>query len=347
MNQIYYNPVTIIKTENCAKIINTIIEPSSKYLFICSKRFTESDIFKKLKVEKDRVFTDIVNNPTIKSCNSIIKHFKGANVNTIIAVGGGSVIDTAKILRIALMTRSNNIFIRNKVCKFIKFIAIPTNWATSSELTRWATVWDTNKKIKLSVDHKENYATFAIYDTSLTESLPIREKIIGTLDTLSHAYDSMWSKKIHIITQHNAMQAYNIISTELKFISDKDVNEKLINASIYAGLAFSNTKTSIAHSISYPLTLRYGIPHGIASSITLGEICRYTYNTGIFAMNYLWKNNIEPEIIKHIPFKLNEYGVPKKALKELAKESFTNGRMNNFQYKITENDVLKILEGAY
>ena len=56
MNQIYYNPVTIIKTENCAKIINTIIEPSSKYLFICSKRFTESDIFKKLKVKRQSFY---------------------------------------------------------------------------------------------------------------------------------------------------------------------------------------------------------------------------------------------------------------------------------------------------
>ena len=135
--------------------------------------------------------------------------------------------------------------------------------------------------------------------------------------------------------------------------SDFNIRKNLIDASAKAGLAFSNTKTAAAHSISYPLTIRFGIPHGVASSLSLiplleinakqikdplDNICQ-TLN--ITFDELIQKINTIPKGV--IPYTLSKWGVAKSDLSQLVDESFTKGRMDNNIVDLTKDQVLAIL----
>jgi len=106
--------------------------------------------------------------------------------------------------------------------------------------------------------------------------LPINTSIITTLDALSHSFEAIWNKNANKKSTELAIKAITIILKEVrnlkKNLNDIETRSKLLEASAIAGLAFSNTATAAAHSISYPLTLRFNIPHGIAASITLTNL---------------------------------------------------------------------------
>ena len=131
----------------------------------------------------------------------------------------------------------------------------------------------------------------------------------------------------------------------------------MLKAANKAGLAFSNTKTAAAHSISYPLTIHYEIPHGVASSISLipllkinGELIKDSLDI-IYSKNKMTFEQLI-ESIKSIPnnlsqFTLKDWGIPIDQLPKLVNESFTKGRMDNNITNLTENDVKWILENIY
>ena len=136
-----------------------------------------------------------------------------------------------------------------------------------------------------------------------------------------------------------------------------DTRNNLLKAATVAGLAFSNTTTAAAHSMSYPLTIHYGMPHGVASSISLiplleinGEFIKEPLNR-ICNNNELTYDKLK-ETIKAIPqgvipYTLDKWGIPENQLTKLAAESFTKGRMDNNVVDLTTNDVLGILKELY
>ena len=130
-----------------------------------------------------------------------------------------------------------------------------------------------------------------------------------------------------------------------------------LKAATVAGLAFSNTTTAAAHSISYPLTIHYGMPHGVASSISLiplleinGKLIKEPLDR-ICNNNELTYDELK-ETIKAIPqgvipYTLDEWGIPEDQLPKLADESFTKGRIDNNIVDLTTDDVLNILNEIY
>ena len=275
----YNNPVKIVFSEYFYKEFSTIIKSNSTVLLLCSNRFKKTEDFKKISdtVENYSVFTEIEENPSFESCKRAIDFAFEIKPDLIIAIGGGSVIDTAKIVRMAIYRSTNSIErlieANIKAVNYLpQFIAITSTHGSSSELTMWATVWDKMKNKKFSVSDKINYPDFAIYDSKLFNSLPIDVSIITSLDALSHSFEALWNKNSNPISDDFALNAIKKIVENIGGISELTplkTRENLILASIYAGLAFSNTKTGAAHSISYPLTLKYNIPHGIACFMPL------------------------------------------------------------------------------
>ena len=134
---------------------------------------------------------------------------------------------------------------------------------------------------------------------------------------------------------------------------DINVRNKLLEASTKAGLAFSNTKTAAAHSISYPLTIRFGIPHGVASSLCLiplleinGKQIQDPLDNICNILNLTFDELIQkiktiPKGV--IPYTLSEWGVAISDLPQLLDESFTKGRMDNNIIDLTKDQVLEIL----
>ena len=343
------------------------IDNHGNVVVLCYQWFEQTNHFKRLKNDIETLFSysDIEDNPSLESCQKAINAIRDIKPSIIIAIGGGSVIDTAKVIRASLYKDKNRIeelFDSQKSVREIpQLIAVPTTHGTGSEVTMWATVWDKENKLKKSLSEVENYPTIALYDMALVQDLPVELSIITTLDALSHAFESIWNKNRNPISTQYAIQAIKLIYENINKISgdiSKEIRRNLMMGSMYAGLAFSNTKTAAAHSISYPLTLRYNIPHGIACSMSLYILLKI--NSELIQkeiedlLHILRLRNIEEmwgKIIMYvkskIPFTLHEYGVKEEDLNWLVEKSFTKGRMDNNLEKLKSHDVCNILNSIF
>jgi len=204
-------------------------------------------------------------------------------VEVIVALGGGSVIDAAKVLAAAdgdfarvrahLQTGQGG-----EALAAVPIVAVPTTAGTGSEVTSWATVWDTEAKKKYSLARESLYPESALVDPLLTLGLPRGLTISTGLDALSHALESLWNVNANPVSGALAETAARDILDALPRLADEPGNaglrERLSRASLFAGLAFSNTKTALAHALSYHLTLHHGVPHGVACSFSLPLVMR-------------------------------------------------------------------------
>ncbi len=196
----------------------------------------------------------------------------------ILALGGGSVIDAAKVFASAgrgfepvrrfLETKRGE-----SALSAFPIVAVPTTAGTGSEVTSWATVWDAQGQQKYSLARPELYPSHAVIDPALMLGMS-RELTISTgLDALSHALESIWNRNANAVsTNHAVFAASELLGTLPRLVDDltnASLRARVARAALFAGLAFSNTKTALAHSVSYPITLKYGIPHGLACSFSL------------------------------------------------------------------------------
>ena len=244
----------------------------TKFLLITSQGFSKrglsAQIQNVLAKQLAGIVDEIAPNPQIKHLQSI--KAKLCDFDAIIALGGGSVIDSAKFLSVDSVFENDNFKIKSQPKKLFAFA---TTSGTSSELTHWATVWDNDAFVKHSLSDEILYPKEAFYDANLTLSLPRQTTIYTALDALSHSFESIWNNNANPISTHYALMAIEIILRDLVELSQNlhslQLRSNLMLASIYAGLAFSNTQTALAHALSYPLTMRFGTPHGLACSFSL------------------------------------------------------------------------------
>lgn len=202
------------------------------------------------------------------------------DVPCIVALGGGSAIDCAKALLcatpsgrldalLALLEQGGPL----PAGPHKALIAIPTTAGTGSEVTPWATLWDQAAGRKHSLHQDCTWPEAAIIDAELMVSLPAGATLAAGLDALSHALESIWNVHRNPVSMALAVQsARSTLATLPQLMQQPDslaLRAAMAQAALLAGLAFSNTKTALAHSLSYDLTLRHGVPHGIACSFSL------------------------------------------------------------------------------
>lgn len=240
---------------------------------------------------------------------------------------------------------------------------MPTTSGTGSELTSFATVWHKKEKKKLSINHKSLLPTLAIVDPTLTFDLPKEVTINTSLDALNQAFESIWNKNANNLTIAYASKSIKLSLSALakinKNINDKKSRSELARASLYAGICICQTKTSICHSISYPLTTNFGIPHGLACAFTMSAIVNFINKKNINFFdklaNKLKVNSgkiLEKKIKKlfydlRIKEKNKHYIKNKKKLFSLKKYMQIPGRSDNFIYPVNENFLELILENSY
>jgi len=228
------------------------------------------------------VIENVHPNPDVAQLAAMYERFwQNADAcDTVVALGGGSAIDTAKALivgtaggsfdELLALLASGKPFTPSKIKTLI---AIPTTAGTGSEVTPWATIWDAAKQKKYSLHLDCTWPKAAIVDPELMLTLPRSITVSTGLDALSHALESIWNVNANPISDTFAISAIHEIMACLpllaKELDNKALRSSMALAAMKAGLAFSNTKTALAHSISYEMTLRHGLPHGIACSFTL------------------------------------------------------------------------------
>jgi phosphonate metabolism-associated iron-containing alcohol dehydrogenase len=231
------------------------------------------------------VYADIPPNPTLESVLRVHEALTATPFEAIVAAGGGSVIDTAKAVAALRGTALPSCWLARHLRSAnpipaswspIPIVAVPTTAGTGSEVTMWATIWDDANRSKLSLSHPSLYPESALVDPALTLGATEELTLVTALDALSHAMEAIWNRHHNPVSDALAIRAIAIIIASLpSALADGDdlaSRSALHGASLVSGLAFSNTRTALAHSISYPLTAERGLPHGLACSFTLPEV---------------------------------------------------------------------------
>jgi alcohol dehydrogenase len=223
-------------------------------------------------------------NPDFQSLTESCRALATAAVRPalVVAIGGGSVLDAAKVL-----AASGGDFTRVRAhlengaargLAPLPIIAVPTTAGTGSEVTCWATVWDKDARRKHSLTHDALYPERALIDPLLTLGTPRSVTVAAGLDALSHALESLWNVNANPVSAALAVDAARTVLETLPSLADDlaspDLRLRMMRAATLAGLAFSNTKTALAHSLSYHFTLNHGVPHGIACSFSLPMVMK-------------------------------------------------------------------------
>lgn len=223
---------------------------------------------------------DIEPNPSLAMLRRLCAQIGQETPQVIVALGGGSVIDSAKFLA-AGHGRYEPVVqylegAGDTLPRALPIIAVPTTAGTGSDLTKWATVWDPERERKLSLNRDDLYPETVLIDPLVMATLPWPTTLASGLDALSHALESLWNVNANPVTRDFAIQAARDLMAGLprlqRDLGDGEARVLMALGAARAGLAFSNTQTALAHNISYPITLRRQTPHGLACSFCLPEV---------------------------------------------------------------------------
>jgi alcohol dehydrogenase class IV len=300
-----------------------------------------------------------------------VKHNSG--VDLIIAVGGGTIIDIAKIISIAYSNQCEKVegILSDKTLENrLDMIFIPTTAGTGSEATSFAVVY--KDKVKISIDHNSLLPTYIVLDPLLLRSLPIPILNSTVLDALAQAIESIWARGATEESREYSKEAIGLILDNLEKENTIERFSRLQVASHLAGKAINISKTTLPHSISYPITSHFGVPHGVAVFLTLPKVVELNYYAtedtvqvgiqigeiqesfsilfSLFGINRIegLRERLE-NVLVELGFKarLRDYGIEREALSFLADNALTKGRSDNNPRRVDRDNVLRLLEEIY
>jgi len=275
-------PTKIVYGKDTLNDLESYID-GRKTLLITSEGFVKRGLVDKIKSLTNHivgVISEVQSHPEFKDLEVTYNKIREIDFELILAIGGGSVLDASKFFAVQNEKKEYQFvedIIKGKVPKkdytLLPIIAVPTTAGTGSEITPWATIWDMDEKKKYSLHLPDLFAEVALYDPALTLTVPKEITVQTGLDTLSHALESIWNKNANPITLEYAVKSSKLIMENLLNLSNDleniEYRDNIMKACMYAGLAFSNTQTAIAHGMSYYITAHKGVDHGIACSFTL------------------------------------------------------------------------------
>lgn len=269
--------------------VSSIAEETRKFgkkgLVVTDKGMIETGLVKKItdsleKAERDYIiWSDIVPNPRDTDIEKGAEFAVENNIDYLIAVGGGSSMDTAKAIG-ALMTnggKCSDWYEGNLKKEIVPLICVPTTCGTGSEVTHESIVNNTETLEKDCIWGDENSVKTAIIDSEMIDRLPA--KILGStgMDALTHAVEAYVCKASNILTDAIALQAIHLIGSNLLKAAkehEPDALDAMMAASTLAGMAFGNSDVASVHSISEALGGYYDIPHGVANAMMLAPVSR-------------------------------------------------------------------------
>ena len=298
--------------------------PDSKLIIITSKscrKFISGIDNEIIIIVKDEPSLDSIDY-YFEKISKKISNLDDKNIN-FIALGGGSVIDTAKIIclmisnKIKTSEEAINRSSREKLVENYKIICIPTTAGTGAEITPFSTIWDKENGQKHSIV-AEKISRSIILDAKLTLSLPKKIIISSGIDCLCQILESTWSKNLNHLSLKSASKGFKYliknINSILRNINNIQAREEMLVASFLGGISISIANTTLCHSISYPLTAKLNIPHGLACGFTLIEVIKF---------NSKLKDEFLKSTLKTTGYETSEI------LVEKIKEVFKNIEFNN------------------
>lgn len=227
-------------------------------------------------------YNDFNPNPCRDDLEKGLEEVKSFDPDLFIAVGGGSVMDMAKLLRFFNSYEGlpeSGVYEKKSDKK--PLIAIPTTAGTGSETTHFAVLYVNGKKY--SVEHEDIIPDYAVILPELTYRNPAYITACTGFDALAQAIEAYWNKNATQESDCYAEKAVGLLYDTLKkavISPDSDLREKMSIGSYWAGRAINITKTTAPHAFSYPFTIHYGIPHGHAVAVTFPSIAEFNIRKG-------------------------------------------------------------------
>ena len=270
------NLPSILKEVGCKKLFLVI---DSSYPFLNIK-----DVIEALPVEEKVKFSDFTPNPLYEQVCNGIELLKSSNCDTILAVGGGSAIDVAKCIKLAVLAKEGNAAIIPPLVSQrlsiegakIPFIAIPTTAGTGSESTDNAVMY--YEGAKQTVTNDGVLPDYAVLEPSVLKTLPLYQKKCTMMDALCQGIESWWSVNSTEESYEYSRKTVELIMANWRkyiFENDDEAAAQIMLAANYGGRAINITATTAAHAMSYKITSLYKLPHGHAVAVGLPVIWEY------------------------------------------------------------------------
>lgn len=254
------------------------------------------------------VFTDVHPDPDVNVIANGMKHYNESNADILIAIGGGSAIDTAKgILYFACNLKSS----AGQEVKKPLFIAIPSTSGTGSEVTNFSVI--TSQEGKVCIVDEFISPDIAILDSTCLQHVPQRVVVDTGIDVLVHAIEAYVSKKATDFTDALAEKAIKLIFENLEILykdpKNSDARDRVQNASCIAGIAFTNAGLGINHSLAHAMGGTFHISHGRSNALLLNAVIEYNADLGGSANSYAAERYAKLATILQLPTRTLREGV--------------------------------------
>ena len=352
-----------------------------KALLVSDKVLAECGVLGKVKEVLDKAeiayeeFTDIKQNPTIKNCKDGLETFNKVGADFIIAVGGGSVIDTAKAVAIV---KNNPEFVDIRSLegvapthsKCVPIIALPTTCGTAAEVTINYVITDEENNRKMVCVDPKDIPLVAIVDAELMASMPPKLIASTGMDALTHAIEGYITKGAHTISDMFEIKSIELIAKHLRgAVADRNMEDMdgMSIAQYVAGMGFSNVGLGIVHSMAHPLGAVFDVPHGVANALLLPIVMEFNMSACIekygdiaramgvdtIGMTKEEAARAAVEAVRKlskdisIPQTLREISIKREDLPRLAKDALADVCTGGNPKDVVLEDILGLYEVAY
>ena len=333
-----------------------------------------TDVLKKKNISYV-IYDEVKPNPTVQNVQDGLKVAKDNSVDCIVAVGGGSSIDTAKAIAIIftneefgdVVSLDGTAATKNKA---LPLIALPTTAGTAAEVTINYVITDEVRTKKMVCVDPHDIPIVAIIDPDLMQGMPQSLAAATGMDALTHAMEGYITKAGWLIPDMFHINAMSLIYKNLeRAANDKDEKavEKIGYAQYIAGMGFSNVGLGIVHSMAHSLGAYFDTPHGVANALLLphvlkfnGQVCHELFRNMGNAFGLDMANTTDEEAVQkvvdavkelsiklHIPQTLKEIGIPKEMLPTLAEQALHDACTPGNPREVTKEDILALYKEAY
>lgn len=229
------------------------------------------------------IFDQIEENPSLISVRQGVDICHKEKCDFIIGIGGGSPIDAGKAIAMIVGSKidTSEIYQADKFINALPLVAIPITSGTGTEATQYSVLTDTENDTKAGFGSHLVFPAISVLNPEFTYSLPKKVTLNTAIDALSHLLEGLFSRNRNPLTYPFIFKGVKLIIDNLETALDNpdsyQARNGLMQASLYGGIVIAHSGTTLQHSIGYPLTTKFGTPHGLANGIVMEEIMKIYY----------------------------------------------------------------------
>lgn len=383
----FYNPTKIIFGNNLSLDCGTEIESLgiSTLGIVTDKVILSTGMVDKIKdaitekigIKVPGVYSDVPENSSVSTVEKGSELFKEWSCDGILAIGGGSVIDTGKAINILISEGGNlceDYMGAQTLTRALKpLVVVPTTAGTGSEVTMVAVIYKEDENLKVPFTDKFLLPSLAVLDPVLTVTLPTKLTAATGMDALTHAMEAIIGIQSSPMADALAFGAIKLIKNNL-LVAIKEGNNleargNMLIASTLAGMAFSHSMVGCVHGMSHTCGGLFHVPHGVANAILLPYGLLYNLEVAtekIAEISRVWGiQKDEPELMARaliediknfqkelnaacgLPFKLRDMGIKEGDLQSIAEGTVLDGTSFYNPREVTAEDILMVLKEAY